>query len=268
MIIRNTFVALSAATFLAGTAFAVSFNNNAVWDASAAINTGTPGDTYKLFDGSSAVIDYEAERDVKDQRPLMQTFQLKSAASLSVTDIFFQYNGANGLVDTIDLIVYKLDDVFAFGTPADDDIATNPPVGGTEIWKQSVTLNGVKDSDLSNNYTMQISGLSGLTLQSTTGVEGYGLMMFNPDKDGGFPFKWAIERTEGKIPSVGDGSLGPYPFGRPYSDNEGSAQEEHEFSLALAGNAAATTVSDTGATLAMLGLGIAGVFVVRRRFAK
>ncbi len=254
-----------AGTFLVGQALAASFDNNATWDSSAVVNTGTPGDTYQLFSGATAVIDYEGERDVKNQRPLMQTFQLpKNVLSLTVSEIFFQYNGAGGAFDTIDLIFFALDDVFARGTPADDDIATIPPAGGTEIWRQSIDING-QVGNVANNFTMRIFDLAGPTLTQTTGNAGYGFMLFNPDTDGLFPFKWAAERDEPKIPSVADGSLGPYPFGRPYSDNPGSFQEEHDLSLALGGRV--TRVPDTGASLALLGLSISALALLRRRFA-
>ena len=222
-------------------------SNDAAWPADAVVDTGAPGTAMVTQVGVPHTLDYDGERDVKNQRPLLQTFNLPADVSeLVVEDIYIYYWGGNtssgGAVDSFDILIFEIDDVFAAGgVSGDDDITSNPPVnagnGGLPIFSGSVTVGpaSIDLADTKTRHVLHLSIIGGPTLTKRPGNAGYGFMLYNPDTDGTYPFKWAAERIPYEFPVTID--LGPYLLGRPYSDSSGSFQESHDLSLAVDGTA-------------------------------
>lgn len=251
---------LALALTSSASAFTVSqVNNDAAWATGAVINSGNPGDMYTLVDGSMAVIDYEGERDAKNQRPLMQSFKLPPlVTSLEVTDLYLGYSGGSGTADVLEIIIWEMTDIYD-GGDTDDDKTSNPlPVGVGTLFDMG-TVTTTAQTTLGTDFDVMHYSIDGLTLTAKPGVMGYGLMVYNPDTDNILPFKWAAERSDS---DVGGENLGPYLFGRPYSDNEGSFQENHDLAFAIDGRA---TVVPEPSVLGLLGAGVGALFLILRR---
>ncbi|MGC9453047.1 MAG: PEP-CTERM sorting domain-containing protein [Oceanipulchritudo sp.] len=237
-------------------------SNDAVWPATAAINSGTPGDPFALSGGGTSIIDYESERDVKDNRTLFQTFSV-GGAGLEVTDLYIGYVGGTGINDTFELRIFEVDDVHGRGSDADDDQILGFPTGSEgglntiEIYNELVYVTTLVTLATDPIKVLHLS-VNGLTLPARTGPAGYGLSLFNPDTDGVFPFKWAIERSDALSNAA---NMGPYLGGRGYSDNAGSAEENHDWAFAIDG----TPIPEPATTALIVLTAVLGWVGLRRR---
>jgi len=239
----------------------VQISNDAAWPTAAVIDTGAPGTSFTLSDTSSSIIDYDGERDVKDQRTLLQTFSVSGAGYL-VTDLYFGYSGGSGTSDDVQIRIFEVDDVHGDGSTADDDQINGFPTGTdgdlntNEIFNQSITFTSLVTT-VGDFNVMHVSIPGGFLLPGIPGSGGYGISLFNPDNDGVFPFRWAIERSD-----TGTGvNLGPYLGGRSYSDNGGSAQETYDWALAMEGEA----IPEPSTYALLAGVATLGLAIWRRR---
>lgn len=221
-----TAVALGVWVGSAQGAMTASINNqNAAWPVGAVIDTGAP----QVSPGEP---DYDGERDVKDQRLLLQTFQVSQ--QLDVSDIFVYYKVPNQVVsDSFEVRIYQTADVFNSGTDADND--------QTDLSKltlvDSATVTWDHTAAVSDPGVLHI-GVSGLTLPALAGPAGYGIILYNPDTDGILPFKWAGERT-----------IDTYAGGRSYSDSTTSWTSDDDWSLAIIPEPASAVLLLAGAGL-------------------
>lgn len=263
-----TALTLFAMSVSAQTGFTASVvTNDAVWPTGSAINSGNPGDLFAISPptGGTAVIGYENERDVKNQRTISQSFSV-GGAGLNVTDLYFGYSGGSGITDTVQIRIFKVDDVHGLANTANnaasDDVIFSFPVTGpgtlntVEIYNQAVPLTA--QNTLVSDFDVMHLSVSGITLPARTGPAGYLIALYNPDTDGVLPFKWAIERSDTQTNAA---NAGPYLGGRAFGDHDGSHEENHDWAFAIDGTAIpepATTV------LIMLGA-VAGFVALRRR---
>lgn len=251
---------LAAGVCTSASAELTQVSNDALWPTEAVISSGMPGATFTLSDGTTAVIDYESERDVKDQRALTQTFTIGGAGYV-ISDLYFGYVGGTAIPDDVQIRIFEVDDVHGDGSDADDDQINGFPTGGglntVEIFNETITLTSLITAGDDPIKLMHVNITDGLTLPGRTGPAGYAISLYNPDTDGVLPFKWAIERSD---PGTGP-FLGPYLGGRPYSDNAGSAQETQDWAFAMDGVA----VPEPSTFALLAGLATLALVMVRRR---
>jgi len=230
--------------------------NDAPWPSGAVINSGTPGDSYALSGGGTAVITYAAERDVKQQRELTQTFTV-NGPGLAVSDMYFGYVAPGDVASAaIQVRIFQVDDVHGRGSDGDDDqIIDLPGIGGelnmVELFTLPVTVSSAS-LDASDLKVIHFD-VTDVTLLGGT----YAISLYNPSTANEHPFKWAIERGDGLSNAA---NLGPYLGGRGYSDNAGSAEENHDWAFAIDG-----AVVPEPSTYALVMLGAIGAFVFLRR---
>ncbi len=211
-------------------------SQDAAWPTGAVIDTGAPNFP---VDPLGPQPDYEGERDVKNQRPHLQTFLLSQ--ELVVTDIYIRYNNPNTTVsDGFELRVYETPDVFNSGTAGDNDITDLTKL---TLLGSAALVHDHTDQPATSDANMHFS-VSGLTLPPLAGPAGYGVMLYNPDTDGILPFKWAGERE-----------VDVFADGRAYSDSGTSWTSGHDWSLAI--------VPEPASALLLLAAG--GMMIRRRR---
>jgi hypothetical protein len=242
-------------------------SSDAAWPTGAAINSGNPGENFALSTVGKGLIDYEAERDVKNQRTLSQSFSV-GGAGLNVTDLYIGYVGGTNITDTVQIRIFEVEDVHGLansdGNSASDDLIFGFPVTGpgtlntNEIYNQAVDLTSDGITDETTFKTIHLS-VDGITLPAQTGPAGYLLSLYNPDTDGVLPFKWAIERDD---TALNGANAGPYLGGRAFGDNDGSHEENHDWAFAIQG----TPIPEPAATGLILIAIVGGFALLRRRF--
>ncbi len=249
---------------LAGTLGATTsvVSSSATWPVGAAVDTGAPGTAMVTPGGDPYVLDYEGERDAKNQRPLLQSFKLPAnAGTLQISDIYLYYRNIGASTDDLQILIFEIDDVFGAGTPGgSDDVTQNPPAnagnGGVPIYQATVTITPEPTGE---NHVLHLSVSGAPLLHARSGDAGYGFMVTNPDNDNVYPLKWKGERAPvgTTAPGSANGS-NPYLPGRAYSDNDGSFEETYDFSLAIVGTTtpapALLSIEGTGALTATLGV--------------